>query len=121
MWMSCVAGVLLCMTANQTGELSIVNDRLTYGHLGPLRESAKYLPGDVVHLSFEVQNMTFDAGGKASYGMSLDVLDAKGDAIVKQKPVTAVARNYLGGSTLPCTAHLQVPLQAPAGAYTMRV
>src|SRR5207248_2008827 len=94
----------------------------TYGHLGPSREAAaKYLPGDAVHLAFEVENMTFDSGGKATYSIGLEIVDPKGTELLKQKPRNATALNYLGGTTMPCAANLQVPLESPPGVYTFKV
>ena len=49
----------------QEGKLSVANERLTYGHLGPTRPTAAYLPGDVIHLDFDVRNLKFDADGRA--------------------------------------------------------
>jgi hypothetical protein len=121
MWVSVVIAVLIGLGTGQTGKLAVANDRLTYGHLGPARESAKYLPGDVIHLVFEVQNMTFDSDGKASYAVGLEILDGKGAELHKQKPRNATSRNYLGGIILPCAANMQVPLETPPGNYTLRV
>jgi hypothetical protein len=121
MWMSVVAATLLGLSAGQTGKLTVNNDRLTYGHLGPTREVAKYLPGDAIHLLFEVEGIGFDANGKASYTIALEILDPRGSELLKQKPRNASAQNYLGGSTLPCAANLQIPLESPPGLYTFRV
>jgi len=121
MWVSVVTAVLLGLGSGQTGKLAVANDRLTYGHLGPPRETAKYLPGDIIYLIFEVQNMTFDGDGKASYAVGLEILDAKGTPLHKQQPRNATTRNYLGGTTLPCAANMQVPLESAPGNYTLRV
>jgi hypothetical protein len=53
--------------------------------------------------------------------MGLEILDGAGKGLLKQKPRDATTMNYLGGSTAPCSATLQVPLEAPAGMYSMRV
>src|SRR5206468_3327887 len=79
------------------------------------------VPGDTIHLAVEVQNMTFDSNGKASYAMGLEIVDPKGTELLKQKPRTASALNYLGGTTMPCAANLQVPLESAPGTYTFRV
>jgi hypothetical protein len=121
MWFSAVAVTLLGLASGQAGNLSVANDRLTYGHLGPARDSAKYLPGDVIYLTFEVNNMTFDKDGKASYAVGLEMLDGKGTELLKQQPRSASTRNYLGGTILPCAANMQVPLEAAPGTYTLRV
>lgn len=121
MWMSVVAMTLLGLGTAQTGKLSVVNDRLTYGHLGPTRSDTKYLPGDAIHLLFEVEGMSFDANGKAAYAIGLEIVDGKGTELLKQQPRNATAQNYLGGNSLPCAANLQIPLESPPGTYTFRV
>ena len=121
MWMSIVAVRLLGLQSAQTGNPSIMKDRLTHGHLGPVRGSAKYLPGDVIFLNFEVQNMTFNAEGKAFYAIGLEMLDGKGTSLMQQKPHSATALNYLGGGVLPSAANMQVPLEAAPGVYVLRV
>jgi hypothetical protein len=118
---SVVTSALLGLAIGQAGNLSIANERLTYGHLGPVRESNKYLPGDVIYMIFEVQNMTFDKDGKALYAVGLEILDGKGTSLHKQNPRPSSTRNYLGGTILPCAANMQVPLESPPGNYTLRV
>jgi hypothetical protein len=121
MWMSVFAVLLLGLSSGQPGKLTVTNERLTYGHLGPARDGAKYLPGDVINLFFEVQNITFDSSGKASYALGLELADPKGTDLLKQKPRPNSAMNYLGGSTLPCVARLSIPLESAPGIYTFRV
>jgi hypothetical protein len=120
MWMSVLAVTLLGLSSGQAGKLSAINDRLTYGHLGPVRE-AKFLPGDEIFLTFEVQGMTFDTNGKASYAMGLELVDPKGTELLKQNPRSANTQNYLGGVSVPCSAKLQIPLESPPGPYTLKV
>src|SRR5262245_30549010 len=106
MLISLVTAVLLSLATGQGGTLPVANDRLTYGHLGPARDSNKYLPGDVIFMIFEVQNMTFDKDGKASYAVGLEIMDSKGTSLHKQNPRPASTRNYLGGTILPCAANM---------------
>jgi hypothetical protein len=120
MWMNVCAMALLTLVPGQAGKLSVTNERLTYGHLGPARPDAKYLPGDAIHLLFEVQNMTFDANGKASYSLGLDLTDPKGTELIKQAPRPDSALNYLGGATLPCAVQFTIPLDTAPGTYTVR-
>jgi hypothetical protein len=115
------AVLAITLGSAQGGKLSVANDRLTYGHLGPARPNAKYLPGDVLHLAFELQHIKFDANGKASYAMGLEVLDGAGKDLYRQKPSNATALNHLGGDRLPCVANLQIPPVAPPGMYKFRV
>src|SRR5262249_23487318 len=49
------------------------------------------------------------------------VRDDKGQLFFEQKPLNAVAQNFFGGNALPCSAHLDVPLDTPAGTYHWKV
>jgi hypothetical protein len=121
MYVSAITAVLLSASLGQPGQLTVTNERLTYGHLGPVRESAKYLPGDMINLAFEVQNITFDKTGKAFYTTDLDLFDSSGAELLKQNPRKAVSPNYLGGNTLPCAANLGVPMESKPGVYKLVV
>jgi hypothetical protein len=122
MWMSVLTATLLGLSAGQGGgKLSVLNQRLTYGHLGPTRETNQFLPGDVVHLMYEVQGLTFDSKGKASHAVAMAIIDSKGADLLKQTPQNGTTRNYLGGNTAPFAAHLRVPLDWTAGEYTIKI
>ena len=69
------------------GKLSVANERLTYGHLGPTRPTTVYLPGDVIHLDFEVRNLKFDVDGRAIYATTLEVAHAGGKIIFRKDSV----------------------------------
>src|SRR5262245_12215284 len=99
MWTT-LALTLLLQPAPAQGSLTIANDRLTYGYNGPDRKDAEYLPGDAMALAFEVRNMTFDESGKASYSVSMEILDGKGDVRFRQLPRNQTAQNYLGGKSM---------------------
>ncbi len=102
--------------------LEIANAHATYGYLGALRVAAKgRLPGDIVYFAFDVKNMKLDETGRASYSLLVEVTDDKGHLIYKQGPTNAVAQNYLGGNSLPCSAHLEVPLDSVPGTHHLKV
>jgi hypothetical protein len=107
----------------QEGKLEIVNPRATYGYLGALRpkEGKGILPGDVLHFRFDVKNMKLDSNGRASYSLLVEVFDAKGHQIFRLGPHNATAQCYLGGDTLPCSAHLDIPLTTKPGVHTLKV
>jgi hypothetical protein len=105
----------------QEGKLSVANERLTYGHLGPTRPTAAYLPGDVIHLDFEVRNLKFGVDGRALYATTLEVANADGKVMFRKDLPDASAVNNFGGDSLPCAAHLRIPLETAAGDYTLRV
>ena len=119
--MSVLVVTLLGLATGQGGNLAAVNPRLTYGHLGPQRKDAAFLPGDIVYLRFDVQGITFDAKGKANYSIGLEIIDPKGTDLLKQAPKAATTMNYLGGNTVPCAAQLRIPMESAPGAYKLRV
>ena len=118
-WLTCVA---LCLTAAQGDTLEIVNQRRTYGYLGsPRPKEIGALPGDTAYFTFEVKNLKLDENGKASYSIAIEIRDADGKVFYEQKPYNSVARNFLGGSTLPCSAHIEIPFDTKPGVVDWTV
>lgn len=118
-WLSCF---LMCVASAQDGKLELVNPRGTYGHLGSTKpKDIGILPGDLAHFSFEIKNLKLDAGGKASYSIAIEIRDSAGKLVFEQRPYNSVAQNFLGGDTLPCSAHLEIPLDVPPGAVEWKV
>src|SRR5439155_5272146 len=94
----------------------------TYGYLGaphPVVEGR--LPGDTIFFTFDIKNMKLDDVGRASYNLLVEVTDDKGNMIYKLGPTNAVAQNYLGGNSMPCSAHLELPLDSTPGIHHFKV
>ncbi|TMQ35086.1 MAG: hypothetical protein E6K70_04190 [Planctomycetota bacterium] len=121
MWMTLTLAMVLNAATAKDSSLTIANDRLTYGYLGAARKDEEFLPGDTCFLAFDVQGMTFDAAGKAAYSLSMEVQNEKGETRFKQVPNKLQAQNYLGGTMLHSVAHLQIPMEAKPGTYTLRL
>jgi hypothetical protein len=119
-WLPCV---VLCLASaqGQDSKLVLTNHRLTYGYLGAPRPKVGSLPGDTVHFTFEIKNLKLDENGKASYSIALEIRDAAGKLIYEQKPHNSVAQNFLGGNTLPCSAHVEIPLDSKPGAVDWKI
>jgi hypothetical protein len=118
----CVSCLALCVTATQDAKLEISAPRPTYGHLGALRPvGVGVLPGDIVHFMFEVRNLKLDDTGKASYSIAIEIRDEAGKLFFEQKPHNSVAQNFFGGASLPCSAHLEIPLDAKAGSMAWKI
>lgn len=113
--------MLLSLAPAQANELKLTNLRATYGPGGPTRPDAKFLPGDIASFSFDIENLKFDADGKAHYSIAKEVLDSKGDLLVRQDPRNAQILNILGGATIPARAQLDVRLDQPPDEYTLKV
>lgn len=104
------------------GKLEIANPRATFGHLGAPRPKGKgILPGDVAHFSFEIKNLKHDERGQSSYSIAIEVRDSNGELFYKQEPQNSVAQNFFGGNSLPCSALLEIPLNAKPGTYAWKV
>jgi hypothetical protein len=105
----------------QRASLALTNARFINGYNGPTRKESGFLPGDVVFLAFDIQNMALDASGRASFSIGMEVLDGTGQSRFKQLPHNQTAQNYLGGNILPSVAQVQIPLDSKPGEYTLRL
>jgi hypothetical protein len=120
--MLAVASLLaLTLAAGKDGGLEIVNPRPTYGYLGASRPKEPVLPGDLVSFAFEVKGLKVNKAGVASYSLSMEVRDPKGEVYYKEGPHTAKVLNFLGGDSFPCSSQINVPPDTPPGVYTIRV
>jgi hypothetical protein len=118
-WLPCI---LLALPPVQGDTLEIVNQRSTYGYLGaPKMKGIGSLPGDTAHFTFEIKNLKLDANGKASYSIAIEIRDAQGKLFYEQRPYNSVAQNFLGGKTLPCSAHVEIPFNAKPGAVDWKL
>jgi hypothetical protein len=111
----------LTMTPGQAGGLTLSNPRITYGELGSTRPDNKLLPGDIFFLSFDIDGIKVNEGGRVKYGMAMEVTDATGKSIFKQMPVERDDFLPLGGTKLPARAFVSVGVDQPAGIYTCKV
>jgi hypothetical protein len=107
-------------TAGADG-LSVANSRITYGVLGPTRPSSDIQPGDSLVLSFDINGISTDDSGKASYSTAVEVTDAAGKSLFKQPAKKFQEFLPLGGSTLPAFAQVDLGLDSPAGKYSIAV
>jgi hypothetical protein len=121
--MLCSLAFLALLQAPTAGAdaLTLANPRFTHGLLGPVRTDPKVRPGDSVLLSFDIQGISTDETGKASYSTLVEVMDAKGKAIFSQPSRKFQEFLPLGGGTVPAFAHIDLGPDAPAGTYTMKV
>lgn len=118
----CLSCVFLCLALAPDNDLEIGNIHRTYGYLGPTRpKGTGILPGDAAHFTFEIRNLKFDENGTAFYSIAIEVRDEQGKLFFEQKPYNSVVRNLLGGRSLPCSAHLEVPLDAVPGMHTWKI
>src|SRR4051794_5108746 len=111
----------LALAPTQPGDLTINNPHFTVGYFGATRKSASFLPGDVVFLAVEVGNVKLNKAGKATCGLALELVDAKGKTMFKQNPRNEQAQCCLGGAALFSVATEAIPKDQAAGEYTVKL
>lgn len=111
----------LSLAPAQGGDLELTNIRSTYGFLGPVRPEQGLLPGDVLFVTFDIDNVQTDKSGKILYSLGMEVLDGKGKTQYKQEPRDLEGTNSLGGRHLPAFANVELGLDQPPGPYTLKV
>jgi len=100
--------------------LTLANPHLTHGALGPVRTGKDVKPGDTLYLAFEIQGLSTDATGKATYSTAVEVTEGA-KSLYKQP-----ARKYqeflpLGGGVSPAFAQVDLGIDSHAGDYVMHV
>ncbi len=121
MWTAAVVALALGLPPQPGTSLTLTGPRFTFGPGGVTRPDAKYLPGDTAFLSFNVGGLKFDADANANYRIGMEVTNADGEAVLRQKPHAAKVKNLLGGKAIPCRVHVALPPGYPAGTYTIKV
>jgi hypothetical protein len=116
----------LAMTAalalGQTGELRLTNVRPTYGPLmGPRKdaENLKLLPGDLLCISFDIENLKVAPDGQVKYSTAMEVTDKNGKVQYRQEPQDFEAYHNLGGGHAPAAVASDIGTDTPPGEYTI--
>src|SRR5262245_49668976 len=112
----------LTLAPAQSGGLSLVNVRTTYGELGAPRTVNHSLPNDLFFVAFDIEGITVNADGKVSYVMSMVVTDKNNKEVYKpEKPAEREETLPLGGSRLPARAFVLLKPDQEPGTYTCKV
>jgi len=120
MFTALAAAAALSLAPSQPDGLKLTNVRWTIGELGPTRKEAKLLPGDLLFIGYDIENLTIDAEGYAKYSMAMEVSDAAGKSIFKQDPRELSDFIPLRGK-IPARAFLVIGLDQPAGTYSCKL
>jgi hypothetical protein len=112
---------VLC--AGQATSQSIKNVRMMYGPYGAVRTTDKFLPRDVLFLSYEVDGLKLEKKTtKASWEWQWEVLDSKKKPIkAPQKVPPQEALLQLGGHSVPGDLVLEMPDKGDPGRYYVKV
>jgi hypothetical protein len=121
MWKTIALVAALVLAPGRADALTLSNVRGTYGILGAPRADTKFLPGDQFVLSFDIEGVQVDDGGKVLYSIAMEVLDTQGKSKFKQAPRDLETLNALGGTSVPGYAELKIGADQPPGKYQMKV
>jgi hypothetical protein len=111
----------LALTPAQAPGVSVTNVRLTYRDWGATRPDAKFLPGDVFFLSFDIEGLKANDTGEVTYSMGMELLDKIGKAINTFPTSKSTVTLPLGGGKLPGNVFVGIEQDRPPGIYTCKV
>jgi hypothetical protein len=111
----------LTLSPAQSGGLALTSVRNTYGELGGTRAEGKLLPGDILFVGFDIENIIISDEGQVTYEMAMEVLDKNNKPIFKQEPAKKTDFVPLGGSKLPARAFITIGLDQEPGSYTLKM
>ena len=111
----------LCFIPSVSSAVDIKNIRSCYTPFGATRQNTKYLPGDNIFMTFDVEGLTIDPkSGKANYDTTLEFLDAKGESLFKNSTPNEV-RPQLGGTRMPGLIEFNPGVKRAPGRYSLRM
>jgi hypothetical protein len=116
-----LALVALSAAPAQGGELKLTNARIRIGELGPTRPSAKFLPGDLLVITYDINGLAIDPNGVVKYKTAMEVKDAAGKSIFKQDPRDLLDFVPLRGNVIPGLTFVTIGLDQPPGNYVCEI
>jgi len=120
-WCSITLLATVALAPLQADRLAVTNIHATYGVLGPPRPDTKFLPGDELVLSFDIQGAKVSPAGKILYSIGMEVTDQNGKVQFKQLPNNLEAEPRPGHSGLPARATVPIGLDQEPGKYTIKL
>ena len=120
MWKVPALTVLLWFTGTAQA-LELKNVRSVYGPFGPDRSDNKFLPGDFLFVTFDMDDVQIEPKtNKAKYRITMEMVDSKG-SLVFSRSKTDEAALGLGGRQLPGFADVLIGIDQAPGKYTLKV
>jgi hypothetical protein len=125
MWAALALTTVLSVPAQTGGDLAVKNIRSTHGVHGPTRKDDKLLPGDVLVVAFDIENLKVKDDGGLFWAMGIELsrkeTDGSSKRLLKKEPQDMETVNTLGGTTLPGFASVLIGVDSPPGEYTLTV
>jgi hypothetical protein len=121
MWATLTLMSALSMTPGQAGgDLEVSNARVTYGRLGPARKDAKFLPGDVYFVAFDVDGLQFN-GGNAKYSTKMILRGPDGKPVYESTQQETELFTIQGGGRVTLDAYAAILTDTKPGEYTLEL
>jgi len=113
--------LLCCLLPATALGVEIKNARLLYGLVGAERPNNKFLPGDYLYMTFDIEGVETDPKtGLARYLIVFRVDDSRGKLLLKKETPTEVLPS-LGGNRLPGVMDLQIDRKQAPGKYYIKL
>lgn len=114
-----LAGVLAFVPSSAQA-LELKNFRMAHGPLGATRLGAKFLPGDYLFITYEIEGLKVDDKNKASFVTLVEVFDAANKTIFsKETPNVLIPQ--LGGAKIPGDFYVTMGTDRAPGLYRVRL
>jgi len=120
--MMALLALLLLQAPAGESKLTVTKIRPTLVDLGPVRPDANYMPGDVMHVTFDVAGFSLDADGLYKYSAKLSVEDSAGKVIGAEDYGNGPARlGVLGNGKSRFSFQLPIPADQTPGNYKAKL
>jgi hypothetical protein len=114
--------VLLVFLARPAQALELKNLRAAYGVLSAPRESSKFLPGDMLTLVYEIEELKINPKtGVATIHQSMEITDAKKKVVYSHNPRVPMDVPLFGATQMPGLSTAIMTTDQPAGTYNLKI
>lgn len=120
--MSAMLALLLVCVPQGESKLSVTKVRPTLVDLGPTRADASYLPGDIMHVTFDAAGLQLDPEGRYRFSAKLTVEDGGGKVIGTEDYGNSPARlGVIGNGKSRFAFRVAIPNDQAAGSYKAKL
>jgi hypothetical protein len=117
-----LALALLPLLAAPASALQLKNVRAAYGLLSAPRADNKFLPGDVLTLAYDIEDLTLDPKtGVATIHQAMKIVDKDDKVIFGQDPKEPMDVPLFGSTRMPALVSAVMTFGQPAGKYKVKV
>ena len=119
---ACLIAALLALLPAPAAALEFKNIRSCYGPLGATRADNKFLPRDLLYVTYDIEGLRPDEkSGNVLYVTLLEVFSASTKEVIFRKEAPMENNLQLGGNRIPGDLLLNMGTDKPAGQYVLRM